>query len=395
MVGKQLTLMGWCHKQRDLGGLVFITLRDRSGEVQLLIDETSSQEVQQKAAQIRSEYVVAATGTLRKRESANPNMKTGQVELLVSELRVLSESQTPPFYIEENIDTKESLRLKYRYLDLRRPDMQSKMMLRHRITKLTRDYFDQAGFLEIETPMLIKSTPEGARDYLVPSRVFPGRFFALPQSPQLYKQLLMLSGYDRYMQIARCFRDEDLRADRQPEFTQIDLEMAFVDMEDVISVNEGYLKRLFSEVMDIEIELPLPRITWQEAMERYGSDKPDLRIGMELKDISDLVADSPFKVFADAISNGGSVRMIAVPGGSSLSRKEIDSLGEYVKTSRAKGLAWLTVEEKPRGSILKFVDTDLVQQLAERAGAIAGDLLLIVADKNEVVYDALGQFAVK
>ncbi|MDN5313972.1 MAG: aspartyl-tRNA synthetase [Clostridiales bacterium] len=391
MVGKQLTLMGWCHKQRDLGGLVFITLRDRSGEVQLLIDETSSQEVQQKAAQIRSEYVVAATGILRKRESANPNMKTGQVELLVSELRVLSESQTPPFYIEENIDTKESLRLKYRYLDLRRPDMQSKMMLRHRITKLTRDYFDQAGFLEIETPMLIKSTPEGARDYLVPSRVFPGRFFALPQSPQLYKQLLMLSGYDRYMQIARCFRDEDLRADRQPEFTQIDLEMAFVDMEDVISVNEGYLKRLFSEVMDIEIELPLPRITWQEAMERYGSDKPDLRIGMELKDISDLVADSPFKVFADAISNGGSVRMIAVPGGSSLSRKEIDSLGEYVKTYRAKGLAWLTVEEKPRGSILKFVDTDLVQQLAERAGAIAGDLLLIVADKNEVVYDALGQ----
>ncbi|NLW11590.1 MAG: aspartate--tRNA ligase [Clostridiaceae bacterium] len=391
MIGQQLTLMGWCHKQRDLGGLVFITLRDRSGEVQLLIDETSPEDAQAKAALVRSEFVIAATGTLRKREAANPNMKTGQVELLVTELRILSESLTPPFYIEEEIDTKESLRLKYRYLDLRRPDMQSKMMLRHRITKLTRDYYDESGFLEIETPMLIRSTPEGARDYLVPSRVFPGQFFALPQSPQLYKQLLMLSGYDRYIQIARCFRDEDLRADRQPEFTQIDLEMAFVDMEDVIAVNEGYLKRLFSEIMGIEIELPLPRLSWHEAMERYGSDKPDLRIGMELKNISDLVADSSFKVFSDAIENGGSVRMIAVPDGSSLSRKEIDSLGEFVKTYRAKGLAWLTVEEKPRGSILKFVDTDLVQKMAERAGAQVGDLLLIVADKNEVVFDALGQ----
>lgn len=390
-IGQTLTLMGWCHKQRDLGGLVFITLRDRSGEIQLIIDETSPEHVQHKAAEIRSEYVVAATGTLRTREAANLNMKTGTVELLVSELRILSESMTPPFYIEEGIDTNEALRLKYRYLDLRRPDMQQKMMLRHRITKLARDYFDQAGFLEIETPMLIKSTPEGARDYLVPSRVFPGRFFALPQSPQLYKQLLMLSGYDRYMQIARCFRDEDLRADRQPEFTQIDLEMAFVDMEDVIAVNEGFLKSLFRDIMQIDLKLPLPRLCYDEAMRRFGSDKPDLRFGMELADVSDLAEAVPFKAFSDAIENGGSVRLIAVPGGSSMSRKEIDSLGEYVKTYRAKGLAWLTVEENPRGSILKFVDTDVVQRFAERAQASAGDLLLLVADRDEVVLDALGQ----
>jgi aspartyl-tRNA synthetase len=391
MLGQELTLMGWCHKQRDLGGLVFITLRDRSGEVQLIADESCPPEVQSKAAAVRGEYVLAARGILRKRESANPNMKTGQVELLLSELRILSESLTPPFYIEENVDTNEALRLKYRYLDLRRPDMQEKMMLRHRITKLARDYYDQAGFLEIETPMLIKSTPEGARDYLVPSRVFPGRFFALPQSPQLYKQLLMVGGYDRYMQIARCFRDEDLRADRQPEFTQIDLEMAFVDMEDVIRVNEGFLEKLFRDVMKIEISLPLPRLTYQEAMERFGSDKPDLRFGMELINISDLAVNIPFKVFEDTLAAGGSVKMISVPGGSSMSRKEIDSLAEYVKTYRAKGLAWLTVDEHPRGSIVKFVDTDLVQRMAEKAGASAGDLLLIVADQDEVVFDALGQ----
>jgi aspartyl-tRNA synthetase len=391
MLGQELTLMGWCHKQRDLGGLVFITLRDRSGEVQLIADESCPPEVQSKAAAVRGEYVLAARGILRKRESANPNMKTGQVELLLSELRILSKSLTPPFYIEENVDTNEALRLKYRYLDLRRPDMQEKMMLRHRITKLARDYYDQAGFLEIETPMLIKSTPEGARDYLVPSRVFPGRFFALPQSPQLYKQLLMVGGYDRYMQIARCFRDEDLRADRQPEFTQIDLEMAFVDMEDVIRVNEGFLEKLFRDIMKIEISLPLPRLTYQEAMERFGSDKPDLRFGMELINISDLAVNIPFKVFEDTLAAGGSVKMISVPGGSSMSRKEIDSLAEYVKTYRAKGLAWLTVDEHPRGSIVKFVDTDLVQRMAEKAGASAGDLLLIVADQDEVVFDALGQ----
>lgn len=391
MLGQELTLMGWCHKQRDLGGLVFITLRDRSGEVQLIADESCLEEVQSKAAAVRGEYVLAARGVLRKREAANPNMKTGQFELLLTELRILSESLTPPFYIEEDVDTNEALRLKYRYLDLRRPDMQEKMILRHRITKLARDYYDQAGFLEIETPMLIRSTPEGARDYLVPSRVFPGRFFALPQSPQLYKQLLMVGGYDRYMQIARCFRDEDLRADRQPEFTQIDLEMAFVDMEDVIAVNEGFLSKLFKDVMQIELALPLPRLTYSEAMDRFGSDKPDLRFGMELVNVSDLAAGIPFKVFEDTMAAGGSVKMICVPGGSSMSRKEIDSLAEYVKTYRAKGLAWLTVDEHPRGSIVKFVDTDMVQRMAEKAGASAGDLLLIVADQDEVVFDALGQ----
>ncbi len=390
MLGQDITLMGWCHKQRDLGGLVFITLRDRSGEIQLLIDENSPADVREKATRVRSEYVLAVRGRLQKRAAANPAMKTGDVEVQVTELRILSESQTPPFYIEENVNANEALRLKYRYLDLRRPDMQDKLMLRHRITKLTRDYYDTEGFYEIETPILIKSTPEGARDYLVPSRVFQGRFFALPQSPQLYKQLLMLAGYDRYMQIARCFRDEDLRADRQPEFTQIDLEMAFVDVDDVIAVNEGFLKRLFAEVMDFEVQLPLPRMTYEEAMRRYGSDKPDIRFGLELKDISDLVADSPFKAFADTVASGGSVQLIAVPGGSAFSRKEIDSLGEYVKTYRAKGLAWLTVEDTPRGSITKFVTPELVAAMAERAQASAGDLLLIVADKLPVVQDALG-----
>jgi aspartyl-tRNA synthetase len=391
MLGQTITLMGWCHKQRDLGGLVFITLRDRSGEIQLLIDESCPAEVREKAARVRSEYVLAVQGRLQKRASINPAMKTGEVELLLSELRILSEAQTPPFYIEEGVNANEALRLKYRYLDLRRPDMQEKLMLRHRITKLTRDYYDLAGFYEIETPILIKSTPEGARDYLVPSRVFQGQFFALPQSPQLYKQLLMLAGYDRYMQIARCFRDEDLRADRQPEFTQIDLEMAFVNVEDVIAVNEGFLKRLFAEIMGVEIELPLPRLTYAEAMRRYGSDKPDIRFGLELCDITDLVADSPFKAFADTVAGGGSVQLIAVSGGSAFSRKEIDSLGEFVKTYRAKGLAWLTVEDTPRGSITKFTTPDLVAQMAERAGAVAGDLLLIVADKLAVVQDALGQ----
>ena len=391
MLGQTLTLMGWCHKQRDLGGLVFITLRDRSGEIQLLIDESCPAEVREKATKVRSEFVLAVQGRLQKRAAANPNMKTGDVELLVSELRILSEAQTPPFYIEENVNANEALRLKYRYLDLRRPDMQEKLYLRHRITKLTRDYYDQAGFYEIETPILIKSTPEGARDYLVPSRVFQGQFFALPQSPQLYKQLLMLAGYDRYMQIARCFRDEDLRADRQPEFTQIDLEMAFVDVEDVIAINEGFLKRLFSEIMGVDIQLPLPRMTFAEAMSRYGSDKPDIRFGMELKDVSDLLAESPFQAFSGAIAAGGSVQLIAVPGGSSMSRKEIDSLGEYVKTYRAKGLAWLTVEDTPRGSITKFVTPELVAALAERAGALAGDLLLLVADQTKIVQEALGQ----
>ena len=390
-IGQEFVLTGWCHKQRDLGGLVFITLRDRSGEIQLLIDDSCPADVREKAARVRGEYVIAARGVLQKRSSANPNMKTGEVELLVSELRILSEAQTPPFYIEENVNANETLRLKYRYLDLRRPDMQRNLILRHRIAKIARDFYDQAGFLEIETPILTKSTPEGARDYLVPSRIYPGKFFALPQSPQLFKQLLMLAGYDRYMQIARCFRDEDLRADRQPEFTQIDLEMAFVDVEDVIAVNEAFLQRLFREVMNVSIELPLPRLTFAEAMQRFGSDKPDLRFGMELHDITDLVCNSEFKAFSDAAANGGSIRLISVPGGASMSRKEIDSLADYVKTYRAKGLAWLTAEPAPRGSILKFLTPELIQAIIERADAANGDLLLIVADQNKVVFDALGQ----
>ncbi len=390
-IGSIMTLMGWCHKQRDLGGLIFITLRDRSGEVQLVVDDTCPDTVREKASRVRSEFVIAVQGVLQKRSAANPEMKTGEVELLVSDLRILSEAETPPFYIEKGVEANESLRLKYRYLDLRRPDMQENMILRHKIAKAARDYYDAQGFLEIETPMLTKSTPEGARDYLVPSRVYPGHFFALPQSPQLFKQLLMLSGYDRYMQIARCFRDEDLRADRQPEFTQIDLEMSFVDAEDIIAVNEGFIQHLFKSVMDIDIQLPLPRLQYSEAMTRFGSDKPDLRFGMELKDISDLVAESEFKVFSGAVASGGSVRLIAVPGGAEMSRKEIDKLGEFVKTYRAKGLAWLTAEASPRGSILKFMTPELIQAIIERADAASGDLLLIVADKNTVVFDALGQ----
>ncbi len=305
-IGQELVLAGWCHKQRDLGGLIFITLRDRSGEIQLLIDESCPAEVREKAARVRGEFVIAARGVLQKRSAVNPNMKTGEVELKVSELRILSEAKTPPFYIEEESAANEALRLKYRYLDLRRPNMQYNLILRHQITKLARDFFDREGFLEIETPMLTKSTPEGARDYLVPSRVFPGRFFSLPQSPQLFKQLLMLAGYDRYMQIARCFRDEDLRADRQPEFTQIDLEMAFVDIEEVIAVNEAFLQLLFREIKQVEMQLPLPRLTYAEAMRRYGSDKPDLRFGMELCDITTLVGDNEFKPFAAAAESKAS-----------------------------------------------------------------------------------------
>ncbi len=389
-IGREITLMGWCHKQRDLGGLIFITLRDRSGEMQLLIDEESPAAAQAAAAKVRSEFVVAARGTLQRRASPNPNMPTGELELHVTELRVLAEAQTPPFYIEENVSANESLRLKYRYLDLRRPDMQRNFMLRHQITKVTREYFDRYGFLDIETPMLTKSTPEGARDYLVPSRIFNGKFFALPQSPQLFKQLLMVSGFDRYMQIARCFRDEDLRADRQPEFTQIDVEMAFVDIEDVIEVNEGFLQELFRKVKGIDIQLPLPRLTYAVAMDRFGSDKPDTRFGMELKDVSLIVAQSGFSVFTNTIEAGGSVRMICVPGGASMSRKEIDSLGEYVKTYRAKGLAWLTVEDHPRGSISKFVDHTMLGHLAGSGEAHGGDLLLFIADQNDVALNALG-----
>ncbi len=389
-IGQTVTLMGWCHRQRDLGGLIFILLRDRSGEIQLVVDEATPEQARAQAARVRSEFVLAVTGEVAARSAPNPEMPTGQIEILIRELRILSTAQTPPFYIEEEVQANETLRLKYRYLDLRRPDMQRNLMLRHRVVRITRDYFDAAGFLEIETPMLIRSTPEGARDYLVPSRVFNGQFFALPQSPQLFKQLLMVAGYDRYMQIARCFRDEDLRADRQPEFTQIDLEMSFVDADDVMAINEGYMQRLCREILNVEIALPLPRLTYQEAMTRFGSDKPDLRFGMELRDLSDLLAESAFAVFRGAIAAGGSVRAIAVPGGGTMSRKEIDSLAEYAKTYRAKGLAWLVLTEPPRGSVVKFVDADLRAAIQARLQAQTGDLVLMIADQDEIALEALG-----
>ncbi len=394
MLGRELTLMGWCHKQRDLGGLLFITLRDIAGEVQVVVDQASPLEVREKASGVRGEYVLAVRGSLRLRSAVNPAMKTGTVELHAKDLRILSEAETPPFYIEEDLDVNESLRLKYRYLDLRRPDMQRKLLARHRITKITRDFFDREGFIDVETPTLIKSTPEGARDYLVPSRVFPGRFFALPQSPQIYKQLLMLAGYNKYMQIARCFRDEDLRADRQPEFTQIDIEMAFVGEEEVLEINERFLATLLREYTGLELELPFRRISWREALARFGTDKPDFRFGMELIDLSDLVEKTDFRVFTDALSQGGAVGAIAVPGGSDLSRRELDDLARYVKgNTEAKGLAWLSLdgEGQSRGSIAKFCDASFVREALDRAGEDASAALLLVADADRMtVLEALG-----
>ncbi|MGN1092477.1 MAG: aspartate--tRNA ligase, partial [Monoglobaceae bacterium] len=351
-------------------------------------------EIFEKATELKSEYVIAVCGTvaLRTEKNINPNMPTGEVEVLVSELRVLNTAETTPFYIEENIDTNDALRLKYRYLDIRRPDMQRNLMLRHKVTKIARDYFDENGFLEIETPILTKSTPEGARDYLVPSRVHPGTFYALPQSPQIYKQLLMLGGYDRYFQIAKCFRDEDLRADRQPEFTQIDMELSFIDVDTIININEGFLKRVFKETLDIDIETPFLRLPYREAMDRFGSDKPDMRFGMEFINISEEVKDCGFKVFSDAVANGGSVRCIVAEGlGDKLTRKTLDSLAEYVKTYRAKGMAWIVVEEgNLRSQITKFLSEDDVNAILAKTGAKVGDGILIIADKDSVVYDALG-----
>ncbi len=390
LLGQELTLMGWCHRQRDLGNLLFINLRDRSGELQLVCDDDTAEDVFAKARRVRSEYVLACRGILRERSAPNNQMKTGLWELALTELRIISESETPPFYIEENVDAGEALRLKHRYLDLRRPDLQRRIIQRHRIAKLTRDYFDQAGFYEIETPMLIKSTPEGARDYLVPSRIYPGHFFALPQSPQLLKQLLMLAGFDRYMQIARCFRDEDLRADRQPEFTQIDVEMSFVDEEDVQNTIEVYLQQLFSELLDYPVQLPLPRLTWQEAMDRYGSDKPDTRFGMELQDVTEWAKNTSFKVFSDTANNGGVVRLIKVADGQDIKRREIDELTEVVKTYRAKGLAWLVLGNELRGSVAKFLSAEEVAELRELVQAQDNDLLLFVADDLTVVRNALG-----
>lgn len=391
-VGEQVTLMGWCHKQRDLGGLIFITLRDRSGEIQICVNESSPEAARTAAAKTRSEYVLAVIGKVSRRSAPNPQMKTGNIEILADEIRILSEAETPPFYIEEGMQAKDSLRLKYRYLDLRRPDMQRTLILRHNITNIIHRYFNEHGFLEIETPMLGRSTPEGARDYLVPSRVFPGHFFALPQSPQLYKQLLMVAGYDRYVQIARCFRDEDLRADRQPEFTQVDLEMSFVNPIDVQTVVEGLLAEIFAEIKGIKIDLPLQRMPYAEAMERFGSDKPDLRFAMEINNVSDWAAKLDFAVFKNALAlPKGRVACIQVPGAASMTRKQIDSLGEFVKTYRASGLAWLAFGAETRGSFLKFVTDVDIAEIKQKLSVKDGDLLLFVADKYQVVQDSLGQ----
>lgn len=392
--GETVTLTGWVARNRKLGGVNFVTLRDRTGIIQLAFNDETDRTVFEKAEQLKGEYVIAAAGTvlLRTPENINPEMPTGEIEVFVTELRILNGAETPPFYIEEGIDTNDALRLKYRYLDLRRPDMQRNMMLRHKVTKLARDYFDDNGFLELETPMLTKSTPEGARDYLVPSRMHPGSFYALPQSPQLYKQLLMLAGYDRYFQVARCFRDEDLRADRQPEFTQLDMELSFTDIDTIIEINEGFLKRLFQEILDLDIPTPFLRLPYAEAMNRFGSDKPDTRFGMEFVDISEEVKHCGFKVFTGAVEQGGSVRCIVAQGlGDKMTRKTLDGLAEYVKTYRAKGMAWIVVEDSGlRSQITKFLTEDEVNAILAKTKAKPGDAILIIADSNSVVYDALG-----
>ncbi|MCC8123440.1 MAG: aspartate--tRNA ligase [Oscillospiraceae bacterium] len=393
-VGQTVTVCGWVQRQRDLGGLIFVDLRDRTGLLQLAFDDATDPAVFAEASSLRAEYVVAATGVLREREAKTDKIPTGDVELYVTSLRRLAKAETPPFEIAEHSQVNDMLRLKYRYLDLRRPDMQRTIALRHKITKIARDYFDEQGFLEIETPILTKSTPEGARDYLVPSRVHPGKFYALPQSPQQYKQMLMLSGVDKYMQIARCFRDEDLRADRQPEFTQIDLEMSFVTEADVRTVQEGFLQRVFGEVLGVDVAVPFPRMTWREAMDRFGSDKPDLRFGFELRDISDLVEHCAFNVFSAPVADGGSVRLINITGGAEqFPRKQIDALVEFVKTYRAKGLAWAkqNADGTSSSSYQKFLTEEENAAILARAQAQPGDLLLIVGDaKNEVVFAALG-----
>lgn len=393
-IGEKVTVMGWVQKRRNLGSLIFIDLRDRSGLLQIVFDEDSvGAEGFAKAGTLRSEYVVAIEGTVQKRSAAvNENLKTGDIEVIATSLRILSESQTPPFAIEENSQTKEDIRLKYRYLDLRRPDIQRNLMLKSRVLGLMRQFMANEGFLEIETPILCKSTPEGARDYLVPSRVHPGNFYALPQSPQLFKQLLMASGYDRYFQIARCFRDEDLRADRQPEFTQADMELSFVDIEDVLDVNERLLKYVFKEAIGVDIQLPLPRMPWQEAMDRFGSDKPDTRFGMELVDVSDVVKECGFGVFTGALENGGSVRGINVEGQGAMPRKKIDKLVEHAKGCGAKGLAYLCINEDGtyKSSFAKFMTEDELHALVEKMNGKPGDLLLFAADKNKIVWNVLG-----
>ncbi|EOU1841657.1 aspartate--tRNA ligase [Clostridium perfringens] len=391
-IGQKVTVMGWVQRNRNLGGLQFIDLRDREGILQVVFNDDLGEEILEKAKSIRPEYCIAVTGEIVKRESVNPNMPTGMVELKAEELKILSESDTPPIYIKEDLDAAESIRLKYRYLDLRRPDMQNIFKIRHKTTKAIRDYLDQNGFLEMETPILTKSTPEGARDYLVPSRNYPGMFYALPQSPQLFKQLLMVSGFDRYFQIVKCFRDEDLRANRQPEFTQVDLEMSFVEQDDVMALNEGLIKHVFKEVLGVDVKTPIKRMTFKDAMEKYGSDKPDLRFGMEITNLSDVVKECGFKVFTDAVANGGSVRGLCLEDGASMGRKDIDRLGEFVKTFKAKGLAWIQLkEEGVKSPIAKFFSEEELNKIIETMGAKTGDLILIVADKNSVVLKALGE----
>ena len=392
-IGEYVTVMGWVQKSRNKGGLIFVDLRDRTGILQIIFEESDCKEESfAKAEKLRSEFVIAVTGKVEARSGVNENLATGAIEVRADSLRILSESETPPFPIEENSKTKEELRLKYRFLDLRRPDLQRSMMFRSRIAILTRQFLAEEGFLEIETPTLIKSTPEGARDYLVPSRVHPGSFYALPQSPQLFKQLLMCSGYDPHFQLARCYRDEDLRADRQPEFTQIDMELSFVDVDDVIDVNERLLHKLFKELLNIEIPMPIPRMTWQEAMDRFGSDKPDLRFGMELKNVSDVVKDCEFVVFKNALEQGGSVRGINAQGQGTMPRKKIDALVEFAKDFGAKGLAYLAIQSDGsyKSSFAKFMTQEQLHALVEAMDGKAGDLLLFAADKNKVVWDVLG-----
>ncbi len=391
--GREVVVCGWVQRQRDLGALIFVDLRDRTGIVQLAFDDSTDKEIFDKAFTVRSEFVLMAKGTVRERSSKNTEIPTGEIEIAVTDLRILGKSETPPFEIIENCQTAELTRLKYRYLDLRRPDLQKNILMRHRITKITRDYFDENGFVEIETPILIKSTPEGARDFLVPSRIHKGQFYALPQSPQLYKQLSMVAGFDRYMQIARCFRDEDLRADRQPEFTQIDVEMSFIDKEDILALIEGFMKRVFKEAIGVDIETPLPRLTYAEAMERYGSDKPDTRYAMEITDIGEEVKNCGFGVFTGALENGGKVAAITAKNAFSvLTRKEVDKLTEFVRGIGAKGLAWARIGEDGTvaSSFAKFMTEDEMKAIMAKCGAENGDVILIVADKASTTLSVLG-----
>ena len=396
-IDEEVVLMGWIQKQRNLGSLMFVDLRDTTGIAQIVFDDTISKDLFEMAELLRSEYVIAVKGVVRKRQSINKDIPTGEIEILAKQLKILDEAETPPIYIKDQDDVSESMRLKYRYLDLRKPSMQKNLKMRHKAAKIIRDFLDENNFIEIETPMLTKPTPEGARDYLVPSRVNPGQFYALPQSPQLMKQLLMVSGMDRYYQIVRCFRDEDLRANRQPEFTQVDLEMSFVDVDDVIELNERLIYRLFKEMKGIEIELPINRMTYNEAMNRFGSDKPDLRFGFEIVNISDIVANSSFKVFSGTIENNGEVRGINIEGyGDKFSRKDISKLEDYVKTFGAKGLAWIKItNEGITSPIAKFLSEDEINGIIERMNGKEGDLLLFVADKSSVVFDSLGNLRVE